>query len=138
MSRVMTTNGFSLLCPQVGVSKWSFTPVMLPLTFINCSGWTNSEVDTDMPETSSFPKDGLDKKKPRVTFQSLCWTTGFQCECTADTRYFCKGMSALRNAISLYSSMWIQLCLFKTIVFCLIHSLSSTVRSRWLSRDRCI
>lgn len=53
---------FSLRCPEGGVNKWPFTPSTLPLTFMNCSGWTNSDVDIDMPETSSFPKDGFDKK----------------------------------------------------------------------------
>lgn len=53
---------FSLPCPEGGVSKWPFTPSTLPLTFMNCSGWTNSDVDIDMSETSSFPKDSFDKK----------------------------------------------------------------------------
>lgn len=53
---------FSLPYPEGGVSKWPFTPSTLPLTFMNCSGWTNSDVDIDMPEISSFPKDGFDKK----------------------------------------------------------------------------
>lgn len=91
------------------ISKWPFTPSTLTLTFMNFSGWTNLDVEIDKPETSSFPKDEFDKKLT-IIFQSIYWTTGLQYKCIMDTTCFYKGLSALRNSISHYSFMWIQLC----------------------------